>query len=79
MKLNILVSFDSHSAAEPATEIILIILIESLALAWIMIGISESYLDKVPSFEEFILYNYLHWPELHWDQSLLIDPEESLG
>lgn len=44
-----------------------------------MIGISEFYPDKVPSFEEFILYNYLPWPELHWDQSLFTDPEEFLG
>lgn len=33
LKLNILVSFDSHRAAEIAAKIILIIRIESLALA----------------------------------------------
>ena len=43
-----------------------------------MIGISDFYTDKVPSFEECILQNSLPWCELHWEQSLFTDPEEPL-
>lgn len=44
-----------------------------------MMEISAFFPDEVSSFEEFILYNRLHWPELHWEQSPFIDPEESPG
>lgn len=40
---------------------------------------SEFYPGKVPSCEELILYNCLYWSELHWEQVLFIDPEESSG
>lgn len=52
--------------------------IESLGWVWIMMEISEFNPDRVCSFKEFTLYNYLHWPELHLEQLFFIEQKSLL-
>lgn len=40
--------------------------------------ISDFNPDRLRSFEEFALYNCLHWLELHWEQLLFIDQRSLL-